>query len=231
MASMKHIVVLTGAGISAESGLATFRDSNGLWEGHRVEDVATPEAWRRDPAKVLTFYNERRRAARNAEPNAGHIALRELESKFRVSIITQNVDGLHEKAGSSFVVHLHGELDKAQSTADESLLYRLNGKDIRLGDRCEKGSQLRPFIVWFGEAVPKMEEAIAIASTADIFLIVGTSLAVYPAAGLLHYAPRGSEVVLVDPKCEALSLPMSVRKIAQKASLGVPMLAEELLRG
>lgn len=198
---MKHIVVLTGAGMSAESGIATFRDSNGLWEQHRVEDVATPEGFRKNPQLVLDFYNARRKAAFNAKPNNGHIGLAEMENEYRVSIITQNVDDLHERAGSSNVVHLHGELMKVQSTLNPNLIYTLTPDklEINLGDKCEKGSQLRPHIVWFGEAVPMMDKAMEIVETADVLVVVGTSLNVYPAAGLLHYAPSGAPIYLIDP--------------------------------
>lgn len=198
---MKHIVVLTGAGMSAESGIATFRDSNGLWEQHRVEDVATPEGFRKNPQLVLDFYNARRKAAFSAKPNNGHIGLAEMESEYQVSIITQNVDDLHERAGSSNVIHLHGELMKVQSTFNPNLIYTLTPDklEINVGDKCEKGSQLRPYIVWFGEAVPMMDKAMEIVETADVLVVVGTSLNVYPAAGLLHYAPSGTPIYLIDP--------------------------------
>ena len=184
--------------MSAPSGLATFRDSNGLWANHRVEDVATPEAWHRDPQLVLDFYNQRRAQACAAEPNAGHRALAELERRYAVVVITQNVDNLHERAGSTRVIHLHGELTKARSTADESLVYDIGAKPIRLGDRCPRGSQLRPHIVWFGEAVPLIEEAADELRDAAKVLVVGTSLQVYPAAGLVSYAPAEAEKVHAD---------------------------------
>ena len=198
---MKHIVVLTGAGMSAESGIATFRDSGGLWEQHRVEDVATPEGFRRDPELVLNFYNMRRKAAFAAKPNAGHLGLAEMEKDYKVSIITQNVDDLHERAGSTDVLHLHGELSKVRSTADPSLIYTLtpDNAEIHVGDKCEKGSQLRPYIVWFGEAVPMIEKAVDIVRTADALVVIGTSLNVYPAAGLINYVPAGVPVYLIDP--------------------------------
>jgi NAD-dependent deacetylase len=183
----KKIVVLSGAGISAESGIATFRDSNGLWEGHNVMDVASPEGWQKNPKLVLDFYNERRKNGLTAQPNAGHLALVKLEEKYDVVIITQNVDNLHERAGSTHVIHLHGELFKSRSTADENLVYDIQGWELKLEDVCEKGSQLRPHIVWFGEMVPMIEKAIIEASLADIFIVVGTSLLVYPAAGLIDY--------------------------------------------
>lgn len=227
----KNLVVLSGAGVSAESGLKTFRDSDGLWEGHRIEDVATPEAWRRDPGTVLEFYNQRRRALRDAEPNKAHHALVRLESKYNVSIITQNVDDLHERAGSSQVLHLHGELRKAQSTRDPNLIYDLQGSDIALGDRCELGAQLRPFIVWFGEAVPAIKEALAITKSADVFIVVGTSLLVYPAAGLVDEVSAKCSVYLVDPNPPSLSPRIAnLRVIAETAVKGVESLVEELLR-
>lgn len=199
---MKHIVVLTGAGMSAESGIATFRDSGGLWENHRVEDVATPEGFRRNPQLVLDFYNHRRKELVKAKPNRGHEILAELEKDFKVSIITQNVDNLHEKAGSSHVVHLHGELMKVRSTGDADDIRTLNEDniEINLGDVDENGYQLRPHIVWFGEAVPMIEEAIELVRQADIMVVIGTSLNVYPAAGLLDFAPSSTPVYLIDPK-------------------------------
>lgn len=192
-------VVLTGAGMSAESGLRTFRGSDGLWEGHRVEDVATPEAWARDPEGVLRFYNERRRQVVEAEPNAGHMALAAWAGRRPVAMITQNVDDLHERAGSREVLHLHGEIRKVRSSLDERLLYEWEG-DLGLGDCCERGSQLRPHVVWFGEAVPAMEEAAGIVRRADLLVVVGTSLAVYPAAGLVHEAPRACRKVWINPE-------------------------------
>ena len=199
------IIVLTGAGISAESGLATFRDSGGLWEGYRIEDVATPEAWRKDQELVLEFYNMRRKAAITAKPNAGHLALVKLEEKFDVTIITQNVDNLHEKAGSSKVIHLHGELFKSRSTVNPHLIYKMSGWELKKGDKCEKGSQLRPHIVWFGEAVPMMDMAVEETMTADIFIIVGTSLQVYPAAGLLDYVADEIPKYVIDPNMPSVS--------------------------
>jgi NAD-dependent deacetylase len=195
----KKLVVLTGAGISAESGLKTFRDSDGLWEGYAIEDVATPRAWRKDPKRVLEFYNYRRKNVLDANPNAAHFGLAELEKDFDVHIITQNIDDLHERAGSSNVMHLHGEIFKMRSERDEELIYEIKG-DINIGDKAADGHQLRPAIVWFEEAVPKIEEAIVVANQADIFVVVGTSLVVYPAAGLLHYAPAGIPKYIVDKK-------------------------------
>ena len=195
----RRVVVLSGAGMSAESGLRTFRDNNGLWEDHRVEDVATPEAWRRDRALVLRFYNERRRALLSAEPNEGHCVIAGWEKDHHVTVITQNVDDLHERAGSTRVVHLHGELMKARSTADSSLVYPMQGWEMKEGDCCEKGSQLRPHIVWFGEDVPLIPVAEDIVAAADVIVVVGTSLQVYPAAGLVFRAPGGARRILIDP--------------------------------
>lgn len=225
----QKLVVLTGAGISAESGLKTFRDSGGLWEGYRVEDVATPDAWARDPEMVLDFYNQRRRSAHSAEPNVGHKGLVELEESFDVTVITQNIDDLHERAGSSNVIHLHGSIFKSRSTRDLDLVYDIEGTELVLGDKCELGSQLRPHIVWFGEAVPMMEVAAVIASTADIFVVVGTSLAVYPAAGLVDLVKPGTPIYIVDPnKPEQHRSNNSIRFIEEKASVGVPLLIEQL---
>ena len=195
----RRVVVLSGAGMSAESGLRTFRDNNGLWEDHRVEDVATPEAWRRDRALVLRFYNERRKALLSAEPNEGHCVIAGWEKDHHVTVITQNVDDLHERAGSTRVVHLHGELMKARSTADSSLVYPMQGWEMKEGDCCEKGSQLRPHIVWFGEDVPLIPVAEDIVAAADVIVVVGTSLQVYPAAGLVFRAPGGARRILIDP--------------------------------
>ena len=199
MAKQK-LVVLTGAGISAESGLKTFRDSNGLWEGHDVMEVASPQGWDKNPELVLEFYNQRRRQALNALPNLAHTILAELENNFEVDIITQNVDNLHEKAGSSKVHHLHGQLFQSRSTRDESIIYDLNDWKLEFGDLCELGSQLRPNIVWFGEAVPMMDKAIKLTLEADIFLVVGTSLQVYPAAGLINYCSSDIPKYIIDPK-------------------------------
>lgn len=222
----KRLVVLTGAGISAESGIRTFRDSNGLWEEYRIEDVATPEGWARDPELVQEFYNQRRRQLLTAEPNAGHRALAEAESWLDVQIITQNVDDLHERAGSSHVLHLHGELKKACSERNKKLVYDIDGWELKMGEKAEDGAQLRPFIVWFGEAVPNIEPAAELARTADYFAVVGTSLNVYPAAGLTAYAPQECPLVIVDPN--AVNSPMRrVQQVfAQPASTGVPAMLE-----
>ena len=221
-----HLVVLSGAGMSAESGIRTFRDSNGLWEEYRVEDVASPEGWYRDPDLVTRFYNERRRQLCNARPNEGHKGLAALESFFRVSIITQNIDNLHERAGSSSVIHLHGELTKARSTVDPSLVYDIGYRDLGTDDKCEKGSRLRPHIVWFGEAVPAMDEAINTVEQADIFLVIGTSLVVYPAAGLINYAPSQAERYLIDPNNVPLPRSLNFNKITAGASEGVKVFTE-----
>ncbi len=220
---MKNIVVFTGAGISAESGLKTFRAADGLWEEHRIEDVATPEAWRRDPELVLRFYNERRRGVLAAQPNAAHRVLAELQANANVQIVTQNIDDLHERAGSNDVLHLHGEIMKSRSSIDEHRLYNTQGEDICIGDLCELGSQLRPHVVWFGEAVPMMERAIELTMRADIFIVVGTSLAVYPAASLLQFVRDDAEKYIVT-----LDLTAPPRNdfiwLKEKASLGVPQL-------
>ena len=202
---MKKLVVLSGAGMSAESGLRTFREMGGLWEEYDVMEVASPQAWASDMDLVLRFYNERRAQLEGAEPNGGHLGLAALEERFHVQVITQNVDDLHERAGSSRVLHLHGELRKARSTVDPSLVYEIEGKDLNRGDCCDKGSQLRPHIVWFGEAVPAMEEAAMLASEADICVIIGTSMNVYPAAGLVNYVPSGTPIYLIDPNEVAVS--------------------------
>jgi NAD-dependent deacetylase len=221
---MKRIVVLTGAGMSAESGLKTFREMGGLWEEYDVREVATPEAWARNPELVLRFYNERRKALLEAVPNEGHLGLAMMEKEFDIRIITQNVDDLHERAGSSFVMHLHGELKKSRSTADSRLVYDIPGWELKWGDLCEKGSQLRPHIVWFGEAVPMMDTAVREVEKADVFVIVGTSMQVYPAAGLIDYVPRKVPVYLIDPNDTALGYSRRVTFIREKASVGVVQL-------
>lgn len=226
----KKLVVLTGAGMSAESGISTFRDSGGLWEQYPVEEVATPEAFARNPELMLNFYNARRRELLKAKPNEGHKGLAELEKYFDVSIITQNIDNLHERAGSSHVIHLHGELMNARSTGDPSLVYRLSedNPDIKVGDVCEKGYQLRPDVVWFGEPVPMIEEAIRITRQADIFVIIGTSMVVYPAAGLLNYVPNAVPIYLIDPKDVAMHR-RDIHHIRKGASEGVKELKKLLL--
>ncbi len=228
----KKIVVLTGAGMSAESGIATFRDIDGLWEEHRVEDVATPEGFRINPKLVLDFYNARRRELINVLPNEGHIGLVELEKEYDVSIVTQNVDNLHEIAGSSHVIHLHGELMKSRSTRDPSLIYEMtkDNFEIRIGDKCEMGSQLRPDIVWFGEAVPMIEKAVTYVQKADIIVIIGTSLNVYPAAALVDYAKSGTPIYLIDPK-DVRANRRNIIFIQKGASEGVKELKDILLKG
>jgi NAD-dependent deacetylase len=223
---MKKIVVLTGAGISAESGLKTFRDSDGLWENHRIEDVATPSAWVKNQKLVLDFYNQRRRKVKQASPNAAHLALAKLEEKFDVVIVTQNIDDLHERAGSKKIIHLHGEIFKSRSSSDPELIYEIEGTELNEGDRCEKGSQLRPHIVWFGEAVPAMEIAAMEVAAADIFMVIGTSLAVYPAAGLTEYAPEDVDKYIIDPNAIGLR---GFAVIKKKAGEGLPDLVEKLL--
>ncbi len=226
---MKNIVVLTGAGISAESGLRTFRDTDGLWEGYNIEDVATPDAWQRNPELVQDFYNMRRGDVLAAQPNAAHLALARLQEKYTVDIITQNIDDLHERAGSSQVLHLHGIITRSQSSANPELTYPLEGSEIKMGDLCELGSQLRAHVVWFGEPVPMMEKAIAVCEQADLFIIVGTSLAVYPAASLVHYVGSEVPVYIVDPNVPDVGLPARFVKIQEKAGTGVPQLVDELL--
>ena len=218
----KKLVVLTGAGMSAESGISTFRDSDGLWENYRVEDVATPEGFAANPELVLNFYNQRRRELLQTKPNAGHIGLAQLEKDFDVSIITQNVDNLHERAGSSNVIHLHGELMKACSVRDPDTTYDLSpdNPDIHLGDKDPHGVQLRPFIVWFGEAVPMIDAAIREVEACDIFVVIGTSLNVYPAAGLLNYVRGGQPIYLIDPK-EVKAYRNDIHFIRKGASEGV----------
>ncbi len=226
---MKTIVILTGAGISAESGLQTFRDAGGLWEGYDIMEVATPEGWQKNPSLVLDFYNLRRKQALEAQPNAAHYALVQLAERHKVHIITQNVDNLHEKAGSANVLHLHGELFKSRSTAQPSLVYDVKGWELKLGELCEKGSQLRPHIVWFGEAVPAMDEAIALVQHADVLIIIGTSLQVYPAAGLIDYIKPFTELYVIDPNLPPVNN-KHVHLIAQTATVGVPPLVEKLLQ-
>lgn len=226
---MRKLIALTGAGISAESGLATFRDAGGLWEGYRVEDVATPEAWHRNQELVLDFYNQRRKKALEVKPNRGHEILAELEKNFDVTIITQNVDNLHERAGSSHVLHLHGSLFESRSTKNPDLVYPVKGSELNMGDVCELGSQLRPNIVWFGEAVPMMEVAADIASNAEIFLVVGTSMVVYPAAGLIDYVPDRVKKYVIDPKKpEILHVP-NLEFITEKAGVGMERVRKVLL--
>ncbi len=225
---MKKIVVLSGSGISAESGVKTFREVDGLWRNHRIEEVASPIAWASDPGMVLEFYNMRRKQLFEVKPNAAHYALAKLEEKYEVQIITQNVDDLHERAGSSKVLHLHGELKKARSTADPSLIYELKDWPLNLGDKCATGSQLRPHIVWFGETVPNIEIAAQIAAEADIFMVIGTSLVVYPAAGLIDYVKNSVPKYLIDPNADERTYP-NLTTIRKQASKGVPEIVNELI--
>jgi NAD-dependent deacetylase len=226
---MKKLVVLTGAGISAESGIPTFRDADGLWEGYDVMEVATPEGWMKNPALVLEFYNQRRKNALGVKPNRGHEILAELENHFNVTVVTQNVDNLHERAGSTNVIHLHGSLFESRSSLDENLVYPIEGWQLNVGDLCEKGSQLRPNIVWFGEMVPLIEVAAKIVAEADVFLIVGTSMAVYPAAGLIHYVPAQAMKYVVDPKLPDIGRMPLLKLIEDKASTGMEKVKKELL--
>lgn len=230
MVHKKRLVVLSGAGVSAESGIRTFRDSGGLWEGHDVMEVASPEGWYRNQSLVQEFYNQRRKQAIECQPNQAHFILASLEEFFQVDIITQNVDQLHERAGSTNVIHLHGELSKAQSSVDPDLIYELDSWEIKKGDLCEKGSQLRPFIVWFGEPVPMMIPAIDLAKKADFFLVIGTSLQVYPAAGLLDYVPNHGEIFVIDPKVSELRMPAKVTVFGDIATVGMEKVKNLLLR-
>ena len=231
-----NLVFFTGAGVSAESGLRTFRDSDGLWEEYRIEDVATPQAFARDPALVLHFYNLRREQVLKAEPNSAHIAIADLENqvdgsgrkRFSVEVVTQNIDDLHERAGSTRVLHLHGEIRKARTTRNPRLVTPINGPRLDLGHRCALGSQLRPHIVWFGEDVPLLSEAADIVERADVLVVVGTSLQVYPAAGLVHHAPLHCPIHVVDPGPVGTGL-KRVTHWNDKASLGVPKLADRLI--
>lgn len=225
----EKLVVLTGAGMSAESGITTFRDSGGLWEGFDVMEVASIEGWYQDPEKVLEFYNSRRKHLEHATPNAGHKALVDLEEVYDVTIITQNVDNLHEKAGSSKVIHLHGELTKARPVDADEPIWDIGYRDIRLGDRDEKGRQLRPHIVWFGEMVPMMEIAALEVASCNRFLIIGTSLVVYPAAGLVDLVPQESLIYVIDPEEPDYRFRPNVRFIKESAAVGTPRLVKELM--
>ena len=223
----KKLIVFTGAGVSAESGIKTFRGSNGLWEEHKIEDVATLDGWHKNKKLVLNFYNQRRKQLLAAEPNQAHYFLAELETRFDVTIITQNIDNLHERAGSKNVVHLHGELMKSRSTSDENLIFDIVGSELNLGDLCPKGSQLRPHIVWFGEAVPMMHTAVDYVIGADIFCVIGTSLAVYPAASLIHYVSSTTKIYLIDPNPPD-NLNSEITVIKDIATVGVKKFVEIL---
>jgi NAD-dependent deacetylase len=227
---MKKIVVFTGAGVSAESGIKTFRDSGGLWEKYDINEVATPQGFEKNPSLVLDFYNQRRKQVIEASPNVAHTVLVQLEKKFDVQIITQNIDDLHERAGSKKVLHLHGEIMKAQSTRYPNSIHSINNGEIKIGDKCEKGYQLRPHIVWFGEMVPMMEPAIDLVTNCDILIVIGTSLDVYPAAGLVNYAPEQSKKYLVDPKAKRLPFILNLEIIEKSAGEGVPELVHRLIK-
>lgn len=225
---MKKLVVLSGAGMSAESGLRTFREMGGLWEEYDVTEVASPQGWEKDRELVLRFYNERRKQLQDALPNRGHLALAEMEKDYDVFIVTQNVDDLHERAGSTKIIHLHGELCKSRSTLDPDLVYDIEGWQLNPGDLCEKGSQLRPHIVWFGEAVPAIEEAAVVVSEADLLVIIGTSMNVYPAAGLINYARPGVPVYLIDPNEVLVAGHPGITVIRKGAAEGVDELIKML---
>ena len=226
---MKKLVVLTGAGISAESGLSTFRDSDGLWENYEISEVATPQAWKKNPQLVQEFYNVRRKQILAAQPNNAHLKLVELEKYFDVDIITQNIDNLHERAGSTKVLHLHGEITKSRSTLNPYLIYNIEGWELKMGATCEKGSQLRPHIVWFGEDVPMLNDAAELVEKSDIFLIVGTSLNVYPAAGLVNYVPYSNEIYVIDKNEVPIRQRSKVIFIKEKATTGMEKFMKKVL--
>lgn len=229
--SKKKLVVLTGAGISAESGISTFRDSNGLWENHAIEDVATPQAWKKDKALVQRFYNERRKQVLAAQPNEMHFFLKTLESHFSVQIITQNIDDLHERAGSANVLHLHGNIRLAKSSGPnaEKKYYPIDGWELTTDQLCDEGYPLRPHVVWFGEEVPELQKAASIVSEADILIVIGTSLAVYPAASLIHFADKARMKIVIDPKVHALTIDDSFLQLASTAVASIPSLEKILL--
>lgn len=226
----KKLVIFSGAGVSAESGLKTFRDAGGLWEEFRIEDVATPEAWAANPTLVTEFYNIRRKQVMQAQPNEAHKLIAELESRYDISIITQNIDDLHERAGSKSVLHLHGEIMKVRSSLYPELVYPIDKWEIKIGEMCERGSQLRPHIVWFGEMVPEMDNAIGIASEADMLVVIGTSLNVYPAAGILNYVKPSAQKWLIDPGDFNLDYVINLKHIKKTATEGMKLLANELLK-
>jgi len=227
---VQHIVLLTGAGISADSGLKTFRDAGGLWEGHSIDEVASIDGWIQDKQKVLNFYNLRREQAAQANPNEAHLSITKLEKKFQVTVITQNVDDLHERAGNSKVLHLHGLLRQARSEVDEDLILDIGSNAINIGDIAEDGTQLRPNIVWFGEPVPNIEKATHVVAEADILIVVGTSLAVYPAAGLIHYTKKSIPKYIIDPKRPEINLSDEWTHIQKKAKTGLPQLVNQLIK-
>ncbi len=222
------IAVLTGAGMSEESGIPTFRASDGLWENHRIEDVATPEAWMRNPQLVQEFYNKRRKGVIEAEPNKGHLLLKELEKQHEVVVITQNIDDLHERAGSSNIIHLHGMIRKSQSSINPNLTYDINGWELKFGELCELGSQLRPHVVWFGEQVPMLDVAAKEISDADVLVVIGTSLKVYPAASLIHFTKAGAELIVIDPE-RPETLPSYATYIPAIASKGIESLVRKFI--
>lgn len=226
---MKELVIFSGAGMSAESGIKTFRDSNGLWEEYKVSEVATPEAWMKNPALVNEFYNKRRKQVLEAEPNPAHHALVELEKHYKVQVITQNIDDLHERAGSKKVLHLHGEIKKARSSINPDLVYDISGWQLKLGEKCELGSPLRPHIVWFGESVPNMTVACEMIKKAEILIVIGTSLNVYPAAGLIFHAADKCKKYLVDPGEVKITDIENLEIFKEKAGTGVPRVVQELL--
>ena len=223
---MKNIVVFTGAGISAESGLGTFRDSNGLWDNYKIEEVATPQAFKNNPALVLDFYNIRRRQLLKSSPNIAHKAINKLEEKYKLNIITQNIDDLHERSGTRNVLHLHGKLTESKSTFNNEI-YEIYGSELNIGDTCQNGKQLRPNVVWFGEDVPNMEIAIEMVKNADIFIVIGTSLNVYPAASLLNFTKNGARTIVIDPKLS--NTDKYIELISEKATIGVPRLVDILM--
>ena len=226
---MLKLVVLTGAGVSAESGISTFRDKGGLWEGHDIMDVASPVGWSKNKELVLDFYNQRRRQLKDVQPNTAHYNIAKLQDKYDVVVVTQNVDNLHERAGSKNIIHLHGELTKAQSTVPPYMVYEIGYEDINLGDKCEKGGQLRPNVVWFGEAVPEIVNAADVCAEADIFVVVGTSMIVYPAAGLIQYVPDSVPIYIIDPiKPEIQGFYRNINFIIEKATTGTEKLLKEL---
>lgn len=227
---MQHIVLLSGAGISADSGLKTFRDAGGLWEGHSIDDVATIDGWMKDKKKVLDFYNIRRKQAAASKPNEAHLSITQLEKNYQVTVITQNVDDLHERAGNSNVLHLHGMLRQARSENDEDLIIEIGSEPIHIGDLAEDGSQLRPNVVWFGEPVPNIEIATQMVTTADMFIVVGTSLAVYPAAGLIHYTKKSIPKYIIDPNLPEINLSNEWTHIQKKAKTGLPQLVNQLIK-
>lgn len=227
---MKKIAVLSGAGISAESGISTFRDAGGLWEGYDIMEVASIDGWKKNPGLVLEFYNMRRANMVDAEPNKAHYIVADLQNKFYVSVITQNVDNLHERAGSKNIIHLHGELSKSRSTENSDLVYEISGTQLNIGDCCELGSQLRPHIVWFGEQVDLFSDAVNYIKNADIIIIIGTSMVVYPAASLLHYAKENSEIYYIDPKIPDYKFDKKVIHIKEKAILGMEILTTKYLK-